>query len=484
MSKLYVFGIGGTGSRVIKSLVMLASAGVKINQDIVPIIIDPDFSNQNLTNTLECLKKYNRIHGKLTDADTRKNQFFRTKFIDVLGNGYRLELADTRDKTFEEYIGYNTMQRENQAIASILFSRENLASDMAVGFKGNPNVGSIVLNQFADSNAFTQFAQSFNQGDRIFIISSIFGGTGASGFPLLLKNLRDFGDDRPNSQLIRTAPIGAITVLPYFNVTAPADGGEINSSTFISKAKAALSYYDKNVTRNGQSALNAMYYIGDNLRDQYEYSVGGEGQNNAAHFVELASAMAIVDFANLNNDDAVLNVDGVDYYAPNATFREFGINEDANPVLFTHFGPDSRKMTCQPMTQMALLTKYIEEQIGKSLKLPWASDLGVDDSYLDSTYMKDLKEMCRTYRIWLQEMGSNVRGFKPFDWKVEDRDLFDMVDGFKAHSGFLAKKGYEAMDAGFNSTYGKIDKNFSKEEKVLEMFYLATQKLVENKFNF
>ena len=36
--KLYIFGIGGTGSRVIKSLVMLASSGVNIDADaIVPI---------------------------------------------------------------------------------------------------------------------------------------------------------------------------------------------------------------------------------------------------------------------------------------------------------------------------------------------------------------------------------------------------------------------------------------------------------------
>lgn len=37
--KLYIFGIGGTGSRVIKSLVMLAASGVKIDASaIVPII--------------------------------------------------------------------------------------------------------------------------------------------------------------------------------------------------------------------------------------------------------------------------------------------------------------------------------------------------------------------------------------------------------------------------------------------------------------
>ena len=40
MSKLYVFGIGGTGSRVLRSLTMLLASGVECKADtIVPIII-------------------------------------------------------------------------------------------------------------------------------------------------------------------------------------------------------------------------------------------------------------------------------------------------------------------------------------------------------------------------------------------------------------------------------------------------------------
>ena len=45
MSKLYVFGIGGTGSRVLRALTMLLASGVKCDAEkIVPIIIDPDDS--------------------------------------------------------------------------------------------------------------------------------------------------------------------------------------------------------------------------------------------------------------------------------------------------------------------------------------------------------------------------------------------------------------------------------------------------------
>ena len=54
---------------------------------------------------------------------------------------------------------------------------------MDIGFVGNPNIGSVVLNQFKESEAFKQFAANFSPDDRIFIVSSIFGGTGRGWFP-------------------------------------------------------------------------------------------------------------------------------------------------------------------------------------------------------------------------------------------------------------------------------------------------------------
>jgi len=65
--------------------------------------------------------------------------------------------------------------------------------------------------------------------DAIFIINSIFGGTGAAGFPLLLKSLRH-GARIPQAAQIRDALIGGITYLPYFNL-------EKVQTTFL-KAKA------------------------------------------------------------------------------------------------------------------------------------------------------------------------------------------------------------------------------------------------------
>ena len=149
----------------------------------------------------------------------------------------------------------------------------------------------------------------FTDGDRIFIISSIFGGTGASGFPLLLKTLRT-NDSIPNHGLINKAEIGAVTVLPYFKITQD-DNSSIESDTFIAKTKAALAYYEKNIGRD----INTLYYIGDNTATQKSYAnnEGGENQKNNAHLIEMLSALAVINFTNSQS-----NADG-------PVYKEFGL---------------------------------------------------------------------------------------------------------------------------------------------------------------
>ena len=276
MSKLYVFGIGGTGSRVLRALTMLLACGVECKSDtIIPIIIDPDDSAADKTRTVDAMKRYESIRKKLVFSDANENRFFSTELRGVDGmENFGFPLNNTRDCYFKDFIKVEELNKASRALVNLLFSQKNLNSDMKVGFKGNPNIGSIVLNQFGNSQHYKDFANDFKEGDRVFIISSIFGGTGASGFPLLLKTLRS---DK-NSQswnLINSAKIGAVTVMPYFKVSQDDNSG-VDSSTFVSKTKAALAYYENNISKNG--SVNALFYIGDNIPASYENHDGGSEQ--------------------------------------------------------------------------------------------------------------------------------------------------------------------------------------------------------------
>lgn len=484
--KIYVFGIGGTGARVLKSLTMLAACGVDINaKSIVPIIVDPDFANADVTRTVELLKDYNSIREKLDFTDATKNHFFEIP-IERICNDYRLQINDTKNKKFREFIDYNNLSVQNKALVSVLFSEKNLDSDMEVGFKGNPNIGSVVLNQFAETKDFVDFLTDFREGDRIFIISSIFGGTGASGFPLLLKTLRGLDHSFQNWNTVSNSPIGAITVVPYFAVRA-AETSEIDSSTFIGKTKAALQYYSNNVSGQ-ESAVNALYYIGDKRQKQYENSEGGNTQKNNAHIVELAAALAIVDFISIpDGDDTLSNVQNNQgkTYAQYPVFKEYGIEDDVPEILFSNLSHNTRSLLGAPMTRFVLLSKYLREQLIDSLELPWAKDNNFTKNFVQSSFVNILTEYCESYMQWLSEMSDNDRSFKPYNLGVKDNDLYSIVNGVNPKSinslWAMGKKGYSLFDVvlGRQKSHSK-----SLEQKFMDMLYSATETIVNKKFNF
>jgi hypothetical protein len=171
MAKLYVFGIGGTGSRVIKALTMLLASGVKLSNGfdtIVPIIIDPDIANGDLNKTSDILLKYQNIFNEVGE----NNNFFGTKIstlreltdgnVSNISDNFKFKVNGSGQK-FGESIDYNGLNEQNKALVDLLFSKENIEADMTVGFKGNPNIGSIVLNKIVDTLEYTEFSNSYIQ---------------------------------------------------------------------------------------------------------------------------------------------------------------------------------------------------------------------------------------------------------------------------------------------------------------------------------
>jgi len=202
MPTLYVFAIGGSGSKVVESLTMLLAAGMKVGSynEVIPVLIDPDLLNGNLNRTNDLLKNYEET-GKQSNYE---GNFFGTKIkplIEDSSEKYKYALEGL-NSTFGEFIAYTSLDnnlgltnnKKIKKLASLLFSEKNdylLNLDMNVGFKGYPNIGSVAFNKFAKSPAFREVFQSkVNSGDAVIFIGSIFGGTGAAGLPALLANIR------------------------------------------------------------------------------------------------------------------------------------------------------------------------------------------------------------------------------------------------------------------------------------------------------
>jgi hypothetical protein len=478
MSKLYIFGIGGTGSRVIKSLTMLLASGVDCGVDtIVPIIIDRDMSNKDLSRTKLLIENYvdaNKI------AETKgRNRFFKTK-IKLLDNELCLQLMDNTQK-FEDFIGKSSMSRENQALVDMLFSKETLNMDMTAGFQGNPNIGSVVLNQFENSDVFKAFAKDFKDGDKIFVISSIFGGTGASGFPLLRKilhtpNIKDGnGIVLDNWGLINNALIGAITVLPYFTVSSATDESLVNSDTFIDKSRAALSYYkteDKNI--------DTLYYIADKQTTTYDHNKGGDAQRNNAHFVELAAALAVLDFVNPEKIDKNIHRDEHGKIKQ-TTYKEFGIHSNDSEINFDNLAGETKDLLINPLSRFLLFRNYMKFVFDKQHKHQPYAHKRFTGNFRKTDVVQKMETLQGQYYEWLKEMEEQSHKFVPFNLKSSNALEFVKGNIHYSISKDFRYKNWAMVDDELNRQIGKIGKSLENEKMFIELFFRMTEALIKYK---
>lgn len=493
--RLFLFSIGGSGARVLKSLLFTLSSGVQLNgiSEVVPIIIDPDKSNGDLLRTEEILKLYTkcRVAAK---SKTETEGFFRTKVTSLgellrqnngsqsFGNDqFTFDIPGTQDLTFGEFIGYPELQSNdpNKALIELLFSDRNLESKMNVGFKGNPNLGSVVLNQFKELDLFKGFASVFNKSDKVFIISSIFGGTGASGFPLLVKNIRGATSDIPNHGSLNDSVIGAVSVLPYFNLE-PNENSDIDSGTFVSKTKSALYYYEKNIT--GNNSLNALYYIGDsNLSDPYKNNEGAKMQKNDAHFVEFAAGLALLDFCNQDN---LKTENG---QAVNPLYSEYGVNKNEvfDSLNGRDLGVESKEVVFKHLSKLGFLSLFLKNKLARSVsnKVRWSQHgkPKLNSDYFKSDFQQTAFEpFMQHFATYMKELATNSVAFDPFNEEVETTRIFDFINDHSAKPS-LYLKNFATIDFYLNVAERESRSNHSN-QKFFEVFYTGISKMLKTKY--
>ena len=417
MKRVFVFCIGGTGLRVMKSVTMLLAAGMKTNgYQVVPIIIDPhlDFGEKKgLDGLIELYEHiYNDVtnNGKLKDLDG----FFSTSLtpIDRLhGKQNDKHVSFSEQRPFNEYLGLQNIPQGdiNNHLIDTLFTRKSLDNRLSVGFKGNPNVGTVVLSNIMKGlNDMTGITDSstFRDGDRIFIISSIFGGTGASGYPLVEKTIREIDND-----VLKNATMGAVSVQPYFSLKNPeATGSDIDSNSFITKTKAALSYYQNNVRSD------YFYYIGDKEM-AIEYENDEQIQDDKAHFVELVAATALFDFLERPEKD----------HSEQPTYLSRAIASNENVLDLSSMGSGYAPMT-KKIADLTLLNMMMEV-LPKEKYFPLIISRKMNADFYGSASFGRLQQFMELFSNWYNELAENKRGFSPFNITNHKQPLSNWVKG-------------------------------------------------------
>jgi len=437
MATLYIFAIGGSGSKVIESLTMLLAAGMKAGNydELVPVLIDPDLINGNLNRTNDLLKNYEET-GKQCNYE---GLFFGTKMRPLVENSsekYKYAL-DGLNSTFGDFIAYDSLDNDNlgltnndkiKKLAGLLFSEKGdylLNLDMEVGFKGYPNIGSVAFNKFAKSQAFREvFQNNVNSGDAVIFIGSIFGGTGAAGLPALLANIRK--DPIPSKKnILNDMPVGVVSMLPYYSITDKT-GNKIKSSHFFPKTKDALYYYKESVYKEN---LQSFYYIANDCdTGALPYSEGGATQKNPVFFAELVAALAILDFASDKHTVGVLKAK--EFLEIRRQDDADNANEDITLSEHSNLNEKTRLKIAEPLFQLFFLKKYMDYEFKNAKRdvQAWTELWNKDASdSVNFEYGGDFKAFLDRFEEYLKELGNYGHKFKPFDLDKKLHDLTGIV---------------------------------------------------------
>lgn len=437
--KTYIFAIGGTGARVLRSLTMLLAAGVKgtdTGKEIVPVIIDYDGSNGDTERTEKIMEKYQCVHNVAYKDKVLDHQehFFCTPLKSLkeqVGDSeiipeflkYRIPLQGMRDDTtYSSFINYNALNTDNDTLptrklleslysnekADLPNGEENLKAELHMklhhGFRGCPNIGSVVTKELIKGEAFRRL--NFQDGDRVFIIGSIFGGTGASGIPTLLNHFKE--------TIAYDVKVGVLAVTPYFTLDRVDDKeSPIDSNTFDAKTKAALKAYEDTVYQKA----DAVYMVGDKEQAKPFANVeGGDAQKNNAHIVELVGAMMAIDFINRDADELQHG------------FFEFGLknyHDATTDLVYDDFYPQTTEPYFDPLARFVFFKQFCEDFMFKLNFDPRDLWRGHEDTATELIYCGQFREYLRyffkDFDGWVKELENpEYRPFKLFNLDEKD----------------------------------------------------------------
>ncbi len=480
MNNTYIFAIGGTGARVLRSLTMLLASGYKgssSSETVIPIIIDYDTENgstEETQNLMECYQKISTaaFKGKNDVNDT----FFCTqvrKLRDVskaptrLNSGTRFEIyldPEEVNSTFAAHIGYDTINDTNGTgptrylLDALYDTSEGVNAELQLslekGFKGCPNIGCVVTKRLTATEELQQFLSLPNKDDKILIIGSIFGGTGASGIPMILDMLKDETGLPENV-------VGVIAVEPYFKVV-PSKKSVINSATFEAKTKAALEAYDLGTSVN--KLADAVYYVGDDRTSgAFNNEEGGAKQKNPAHVAELVAAICACDFmardiTSNKGFDASFFETWIDQpvLERDEDEKQTDSQEKKQVSLVAESFGDLKAAYIDPLCKLALFNQFCKNyylKCGDGDRTDvWLKDTGLNK---DSKLRDNLKEFIAAFETWITEMEDIKRPFKIID--LTDNGYKSLINDMKmVRSKYAVASEYAITDKKIREDLGAM----------------------------
>lgn len=478
--KCFCYCIGGTGARIAEVAAHLCAMNlVNDEKEITFIIVDKDQKCGGTAQAKEVIgriENISQIEGSNTGACLCKSRLtkpdtnpwdFTNALASIAGN-------NNGNASLEVALGQNGT--DDGILFDAFYSDSEQINKTSEGFYGHPTIGALMFKYMmknANGNDIAQPVINSLSGTadtaKVFIIGSVFGGTGASVFSNLAAHIRDKSSvmNNINNRLI----ISGVLLLPYFSFSNNRINDIINETEFYAKSKTALEQYgnDPHLIRervDSDNSFDTLYICGQNpLHKVGEYSIGGESQKNHFDLVDLVSAYAMVSFFNEDMRDGANNID------PNKIGKiyEYRLNKNRNESLQkveSTVLPDSLALN---LRKMLLFSAFFLSKVWVQYKLH--SDITSNKSICDDirmvgyTYAPDELSKKVTKKIGAAEGANRTAIDAAF---ANLGSLYDYCLDYIRFAGDIAHNGKNWAndgDLGYEEKYELLDK---KDFKLIE----------------
>jgi len=330
MAKQYfVLGIGGTGMRCIESLIHLCAMGMFDETTIHLLALDTDKNNGNFSRLKEVKEAYVNSKGlDSTSRVTHSDTFFSANI-----KYYEFSPNYEQKSTFKAVFNYGDTQynhREETDLADLVLSNNVEDFNLRHGYRAQTHLGSMMMYHSiieaarsqanSDLKKFLQelIKASQNGTPKVFILGSVFGGTGASSIPIIPQAISKAAEIMSNgaANVLKSAYFGSTLLTAYFSFQTPSSSELDNqkiiatSDKFALNSQVAMMFYDDDATV--KSTYQKFYMMGtdgmgwDPMQREAskiaETITGGEQQKNDSHYIELLAACAALDFFNVDEN--------------------------------------------------------------------------------------------------------------------------------------------------------------------------------------
>lgn len=317
--KCFCYCIGGTGARIAEVAAHLCTMNMLNDKNITFIVVDKD-EECGGTKRAKKVISYTEVISEIKGSDSNSGRLCRSR-LSSKEDGNPTKAPWNFTKAIENIQGNNNgnaslknalggNNSDNEILFDAFYSKSEQENPTSEGFYGHPSIGALMF-KYMMKNTNDDIAEPVlnyltgHTGDvvKVFIIGSVFGGTGASVFSNLAAHIRDksSGMNNINNRLL----ISGVLLLPYFSFGASTnENPRINDMEFFAKSRTALEQYSmdnfmRNLDADGnyKGNFDTIYICGQNpLHKVGKYSEGGSTQENHFDLVDLIAAYAMVDF--------------------------------------------------------------------------------------------------------------------------------------------------------------------------------------------